>query len=241
MLKLLKNSVESYYKNLIKESKVDKKFLYGINPKYKNQEDKLLSMFGKCDSFNKKIKMIVISDTHGCLKNDKFAKFIFEHEDFDVCLLLGDHSDGDINIILQYVDKEKIYALLGNHDNNYIDRFKLKNLNGNVININGVKILGIQGSYKYKPDDFPSFSQKESIIFLNDKEKVDILICHDSPYGLRERNDVAHQGLFGILYYLFKNKVPYCIHGHLHTSYTKEMFNGTKVKCFYMYNYIELV
>ena len=57
MLKLLKNNVESYYKNLIKESKVDKNFLYGINPKYKNQEDKLLSMFGKCDSFNKKIKI----------------------------------------------------------------------------------------------------------------------------------------------------------------------------------------
>ena len=96
-----------------------------------------------------------------------------------------------------------------------------------VIN-DGVKILGIQGSYKYKPDDFPSFTQKESIEFLNDKEKVDILVCHDAPYGLSGRNDVAHQGLFGTLYYLFKNKTPYCIHGHLHTPYTKEMINEAK-------------
>ena len=240
MFNFFKNRVESYYKNLIKENNTDKKLLYGINPKYKNQEDKLLSMFGKCDLFDKKIKMIVISDTHGCLNKDEFAKFAVEHEDFDICLLLGDHSVGDVDTILQYIDEEKIYALLGNHDNNYIGKFNLKNLNGNVININGVKILGIQGSYRYKPDDFPSFTQKESIEFLNDKEKVDILVSHDAPYGLSGRTDVAHQGLFGMLYYLFKNKVPYCIHGHLHTPYSKEMTNGTKVKCYYMYNYIEL-
>ena len=240
MFDLLKNNTESYYKKLIKESKFDKKFLYGINPKYQNQEDKLLTMFGKCDSFSKKIKMIIISDTHDCLDKDKFNEFVSQHKDFDVCLLLGDHSNGDINMILQYIDKKKIYALLGNHDNNYIDRFNLKNLNGNIISINGVKILGIQGSYKYKPDDFPSYTQLESIKFLNEKEKVDILVCHDAPYGLSEKNDAAHQGLFGILFYLFKNKVPYCIHGHLHTIYTKEMLNGTKVKCFYMYNYIEI-
>lgn len=239
MFKLFSNSIEKYYKNLIKENKMDKKLLYAINPKYKNQEDILLKMFGKCDTFNKQIKMIIISDTHGCLKEDDFSKFIAEHEEFDICLLLGDHSVGDIDTILQYIDEEKIYALLGNHDNNYIGKFNLKNLNGKVINVNGVKLLGIQGSYKYKPDDFPSFTQKESIEFLNDKEKVDILVSHDAPYGFSGRNDVAHQGLFGILYYLFKNKVPYCIHGHLHTPYNKQMINGTTVNCYYMFNFIE--
>lgn len=240
MVNTLNNNIKKYYKNIIRENKNDKKLLYGINPKYRNQESELLKLFGKCDSFDKKIKMIIISDTHSCLKEDEFSEFINENKNFDVCLLLGDHSIGDVDIILKYVEKEKIYALLGNHDNNYIGKFNLKNLNGNVVNINGIKILGIQGSYRYKPDDFPSFTQKESIEFLNDKEKVDILVCHDAPYGLSERNDVAHQGLFGILYYLFKNKVPYCIHGHLHATYNKEMINGTKVNCYYMYNYIEL-
>ena len=44
--------------------------------------------------------------------------------------------------ILKYVDSEKIYALLGNHDHDYIGKFNLKNLNGKVIDVNGVKILG---------------------------------------------------------------------------------------------------
>ena len=197
-------------------------------------------MFGKCDAFNKKIKMIIIADTHGCLKENEFYKFMTGHEEYDVCLLLGDHSVEDINTILKYVNEEKIYALFGNHDHNYIGKFNLKNLNGEIININGVKLLGIQRSYKYKPDDFPSFTQKESIAFLNDKEKVDILVSHDAPYGFSDRNDVAHQWLFGILYYLFKNKVPYCIHGHLHTSYEREMINGMMINCYNMWEYVEI-
>ena len=226
-----------YYKYLVKE---DKKLKYGFNPKYKNQEEKLFNLYGECNKFDKKIRILLITDTHSCLKEYEFKEFILNIKEYDICLLLGDHSMNDINIILKYVKKEKIYALLGNHDNDYINKFKLNSLNGNIIEVNGVKILGIQGSYKYKPEEFPSFSQKESIEFLNNKDKVDILVSHDAPYGLSERNDVAHQGLFGILYYLFKNKVPYCLHGHLHTPYTKEMINGTKVKCFYMYNYIEI-
>ena len=50
----------------------------------------------------------------------------------------------------------------------------------------------------------------------------------------------AHQVLFGITYYLYKNKVPYHIHGHLHNPYKQEMINGTKEISVYMYEYIEL-
>ena len=237
MFSFFKKSKTRYYNYLVKENK---KTQYGLNPKYKNQEKRLLELYGKCDKFDKKIRILLITDTHGCLKEEDFSKFVLENKDYDICLMLGDHSNGDIRTILKYIEKEKIYALLGNHDSNYINEFGLKNLNGEIIEINGVKLLGIQGSYRYKPEQFPAFSQKESMEFLEDKEKVDILVSHDAPFGLSERNDVAHQGLFGIMYYLFKNKVPYCIHGHLHIPYSKELINGTKVECYYMYNYIEI-
>lgn len=42
----------------------------------------------------------------------------------------------------------------------------INNLNSNVININETSILEIQGSFRYKPSNFPSFSQKESILFI---------------------------------------------------------------------------
>lgn len=240
MFKLFSNNNEKYINNLIKETENDKKFLYGINPKYKNQDNKLLKMYGKCDSLENSIKLIVITDTHGCLNEDDFSDFAKKNKEYDICLLLGDHSSYDIEIVLKYIDKNKIYALLGNHDSNYIEQYNLNNLNGTTIEINGVKLLGIQGSYKYKPTTKGLFTQQESIEFLNNKEKVDILVSHDAPYGLSERNDPAHQGLFGITYYLFKNKVPYCIHGHLHDVSNKKMINNTNVICCYQYNYIEL-
>nr|MCR5186183.1 metallophosphoesterase family protein [Clostridia bacterium] len=190
--------------------------------------------------FNKKIKLIVIADTHGCLKEDELVDFLLNNNSFDACILLGDHSNKDVSIILNHIDKNSIYALLGNHDANYIEEFDFKNLNGNIFTINSISIMGIQGSFRYKNEKFPSFSQKESIEFLNPKEKVDILFSHDAPFQLCGINDNAHQGLFGITYYLYKNRIPYCIHGHVHIPYEKYLLNDTKVTCCYMLNYIEL-
>ncbi len=228
---------QHYYKNIVEESNSN---VYSFNKKYANQENILIKMFGNAKGFNKKIRLIVISDTHNCLNEAEFKVFIQKYNNYDICLLLGDHNYNDIKIILKYVDKTKVYGLLGNHDYNYLDEFKLNNLNGKIICINGVKLLGIQGSFKYKPSNFPSFTQKESIEFLNDKEGVDILVSHDSQFNSDMKNNPAHQGLFGITYYLFKNKVPYHIHGHIHNSFKRKLSNGTNEISVYMYEYLEL-
>ena len=233
-------NAEDYYNYLIEESKQDKLKTYGFNEKNANPEESLHKIFGNCDKFNKSIKMILISDTHNCLNMNEFEQFVDAHRDYDVCILLGDHNSYDIEKILKYIDKSKLYGLLGNHDYNYLSEFDINNLNGNVINIKGVNILGIQGSFKYKPSDFPSFTQQESISFLNEKPKVDILVSHDNRFDSKMIGNPAHQGLFGITYYLYKNKVPYHIHGHLHNPYKQEMINGTKEISVYMYEYIEL-
>ena len=237
MLNFMKNKYDRYYEKILKS---DSSNIYTYNKKYLGQDDKLLSLYGKCDKFDKRIKFIIIADTHGSLQEESLKLFLSQHNIYDACILLGDYSYQDISIILKYIPREKIYALLGNHDGNYIQDYNLTNLNGNIFTINSVKILGIQGSYRYKNASFPSFSEKESIEFLKDKEKVDILFSHDAPFGLSGINDIAHQGLFGINYYLYKNQVPICIHGHVHTPYVKHMKNGTLVRCCYLLEYIEL-
>ena len=213
---------------------------YGLNNKYANQEDKLYQIFGACNNFNNSLKIIAISDTHNDLNFDDFKQFISKHNNYDICILLGDHSSSDIEKILKCVDKTKTYGLLGNHDRNYLTEYAINSLNGQVINIKGVSLLGIEGSYKYKQEDFPSFTQKESIDFLKDKPKVDILVSHDNRFDSTALYDIAHQGLFGITYYLYKNKIPYHIHGHIHNPYKNIMRNGTKEISVYMYEYIEL-
>ena len=232
------SSKEDYDMYLKKANKQD--VPYGFNNKYANQEEKLYQIFGACYNFNKSLKLIVICDSHNYWNFNEFIRFVHKHNNYDICILLGDHSSNDIEKILKCIDKTKIYGLLGNHDKNYLKEYNIKSLNGQVININDISLLGIEGSYKYKPEDFPSFTQKESIDFLSDKPKVDILVSHDNRFDSSKKEDVAHQGLFGITYYLYKNKIPYHIHGHIHKSYKNILKNDTKEISVYMYEYIEL-
>ena len=215
--------------------------IYGFQNKFYMQSNRLFKLFGNARSMlPNRIKLLIIADTHNALDEDELISIINEHPNYNACLLLGDHSDNDIQKVLKYISKDKIYALLGNHDFDYISNYGLNNLNGQITYINGIRLLGIQGSFKYKPVSFPSFTQEDSIRFLLDKEPVDILVSHDGPFDDEMINNPAHQGLFGITYYLFKNRVKYNIHGHLHEDFDKTLENGTIEKCLFGIRYIEL-
>lgn len=118
---------------------------------------------------------------------------------------------------------------MGNHDYDYLSDYDIQNINGKVIQINGINLLGMQGNFKYKQVDFSSFTQDESIHFFEYKSSVDILLTHDKRFDPDKVNrDPAHQGLIGITNYIYKNKIPIHIHGHIHEDFEKMMLNGTK-------------
>ena len=205
-----------------------------------NYENKLYNIYGNCNTLNKKIRLLIIADTHGSLNENEFREFL-NNNYYDCCIMIGDHYNRDIDIILKYIDKNKLYGLLGNHDYDYLSNYGINNLNGKVIYINGVSILGIQGSFKYKSVDFPSFTEEESIKFFEKKESVDILISHDrklDPYKVKK--DPAHQGLIGITKYLYEKKVPVHIHGHIHDNYEEVMLNKTKEISVFGYKIVEV-
>lgn len=224
----------NFLKNLFSNSK--EKIPNIFSPNYENY---LLKQYGNADRINNNITLLVISDTHGTLDEDTFKHFL-ENKHYDICILLGDHYSRDINIILRYIDKSKIYGIKGNHDYDYLSEYNIPNINGNIIEIKGIKILGMEGSFKYKPVDFPSFTQEESITFLENKQKVDILVTHDKKFDPEKIKDPAHQGLIGITNYLFKNKIPIHIHGHIHEPYTKKMINGTTEYSIFGYEIIKI-
>lgn len=206
-----------------------------IDPDYEKQFNKGTL----ADQFDGNIKLLVISDTHGDLYlNKELQNELKSIKGYDLCCILGDIHDKDYDIILNVVPTNKIVALLGNHDRfSLLDEKGLGNFNGNIIEINGIRIGGIQGSCKYKEESFPSYTHEESIQFLNNMEKVDILISHDKPFTF-DYHDPAHDGLKGITKYLYDNKVSINIHGHIHKSYLSKLKNNTQVKGVYR---IELV
>lgn len=207
-----------------------------FSPKY---EEYLLKQYGNADKINNSISLLVIADTHGTLDEDKFKQYL-ENKQYNICIMLGDHYNRDIDIILRYVDKSKICGIKGNHDYDYLSDYGIPNINGQVIEINDVKILGMEGSFKYKPVDFPSFTQEDSISFLESKPKVDILVTHDKKFDYEKLKDPAHQGLIGITNYIFKNKIPVHIHGHIHEPYMKKMINETTEYSIFGYEIIKL-
>lgn len=164
-----------------------------FSPKY---EEYLLKQYGNSDKINNSIILLVIVDTHGTLDEDKFKQYL-ENKQYDICIMLDDHYNRDIDIILRYVDKSKIYGIKGNHNYDYLSDYSIPDINGNIIKINGIKILGMEGSFKYKPVDFPSFTQEDSLSFLEGKSKVDILVTHDKKFDYEKLKDPAHQGLIG--------------------------------------------
>ena len=206
-------------------------------------ENKLLKKYGYADKLKKyNVKVIFLSDTHGCLKYDKnIIEYMKNIPEYDLCILLGDHSNDDIETILQIIPKNKIYALPGNHDS--IDKYKQYNIydiNGKVINIKDIKIAGIGGSYRYKNiEDYALYTHEESIEIANKMEKADILVSHDKAF-IYDNHNPSHDGLKGITQYIYTNHIPLHVHGHIHENYKTKLKNNTESICIYKIKYLEL-
>jgi Icc-related predicted phosphoesterase len=179
---------------------------------------------------NFNLRALIIADTHGCLNPEDIPS---DH-DTDVCLLIGDLSLQDIAMIKERVVEVPIYGVLGNHDGfGLYDICGIENIHGKVVEVNGVKIAGIQGSLKYKYSDMPLYTDEESIEIADLIPSADILISHDSPKNFHGDRDFAHSGLQGISHYCEKYNVPVNIHGHHHENVCGTLENGTRSICCY--------
>lgn len=194
---------------------------------YKNINKELHKKYSDCLPFNKNIKLLLFADTHGKINYDIDYDFS-AITDYDVCLLLGDISCDDIREILKHIDKTKAYGILGNHD--YYDnlsKFDIPNINGKVITINGVDILGIEGSIKYKEEQ-PGFTIEEGYEFVKDLPTCDICITHTPPFGANGlEHNTLHIGAPYINEYIYKNKCPIVISGHNHIDSKHTYKNNT--------------
>ena len=195
----------------------------------KNYEDILLKQYGKCKKIDKKISILVFSDTHNSYAYNTEELEKVKNIKYDVCLLLGDHSLTDIQEILKVVPLNKIFGLRGNHDKlDDLSYCGIKNLHSAIVEVNGVKIGGFQGSSKYRnsPTSAPIYTQEESLEIAKNLVDLDILISHDTYY-FDEVGDISHQGMKGITEAIYRNHTPIHIHGHLHSTEDRTLKNGT--------------
>ena len=201
-------------------------------------EDNLLKKYGRCREIKKyNLKILFITDTHGMLSYEKDTlDYMMNLKDYDCCILLGDHSP-----IKNIIPNEKLYGVLGNHDSwsLYQDN-GINDINGKVTSINGIKIAGLCGSYKYKnSDEYAMYTHEESIELANKMESADILVSHDKPFTKSDYGE-SHDGLKGVTEYIYKNHIPLHVHGHLHEESEEILKNGTKSICLYGVKLLEI-
>ena len=188
------------------------------------------------------LKLLLISDTHGYFAFDKyrFANFLDTVGDFDLCVILGDVHPYEMPYILDCVPSEMLVGVLGNHDHRSLYRdFGVREVTGEIFEAKGVRFAAIDGSFKYKNDDFVSHSQHESLLIAENMPKADVLLTHDTAFSYPYRES-AHAGLVGINYYMHKNLPKWHFHGHVHDSYTAKYPCGTVEKSVYLCEYVEI-
>lgn len=185
-------------------------------------------------NIDKSFNVLFVADTHGSLRNhlDELEELLenFTLFELQAVIFLGDVSLRDIEILRAYIPdlNEISYGVLGNHDNfGDLEKAGIKNLDGQIVNINGLTFGGFGGSIKYKNSDAPLLTDEESLIKADNLERVDIFITHDGPKN--ESKDVAHSGLLGITKYIFDKQPKYHFYGHLHKHIVTTERNTTSI------------
>ena len=175
----------------------------GNNNRGELYENDLYTKFGNCKKYTSYgINILFITDTHNCLAyTDKYLNYLksLRTTDYDSCLILGDVSGLDIDVIKSIIPKEKLFGIVGNHDSiNSMEINNITNIHGKVIECKGIKIAAIMGSNRYKQGDYGMITQEESIEIAESMETADILVSHDKAY-IWDKHDNVHDGLQKII------------------------------------------
>lgn len=162
-------------------------------------------------------KLLLVADLHNSFPEDMEAIRNAIEENPDAVFLMGDIYEEDAKKITEYANGIPTYYVLGNHDkqnqNEGIDG--LKSLDGQITEINGIRIGGVGGAPRYKPGKYAMRSEEEVENVLSNLGDVDILISHESPYHFMSTN-TSHSGYQAITKYLATHPTQVHFFGHHH-------------------------
>lgn len=186
------------------------------------------------------LRILIVTDTHGHASTS-FGTFVEQVGDIDVVFTLGDVEHRDFEIINKCKKMSGVpkYGILGNHDSfSVLKENGIKSIHGEVIEVNGIKFLGMYGSIKYKNTNTPMLTDEESLQIATLLPECDVFLTHDRSKNTETKN-FSHSGLAGITEYLKTKKPTLHMHGHLHENMTENIF-GIPSYGFARYAYLEI-
>ena len=170
------------------------------------------------------MKILAIAD-----EEDKFLWDFFDREyfkDIDLILSAGDLKQSYLEFLVTMTSCPVLY-IHGNHDSR--DQTNPPGgctcIDGKLYNFNGLRILGLGGSMRYKPGPYMYSETKMTLRILKLfpalalRGGFDILLAHAPAENYGDLDDLPHRG-FACFDRLLTRFKPYAmIHGHVHKAY----------------------
>ena len=196
------------------------------------------------------MKILTVSDRVEPILNDSFDTNRFSG--IDLIVSCGDLPPEYLTVISNRV-KAPLFFVKGNHD----IRYDLKppdgcvNLHGRLVQFQGLKILGLEGSRWYNggPNQYTERQMRRIIRNLKIgiwwKGGVDMVISHASPRHVHDEEDRCHKGFKSFHRLIARYAPKYFIHGHIHARFDKfadrlTIIENTKVINSYGYTILEV-
>lgn len=150
----------------------------------------------------------------------------------DLILSAGDLPAKYLSFLTCFTNAPIVYVH-GNHDDRYKNEPPEGCLcaDGKIVRVKGVRILGLGGSIRYRPDGVNMYSEKEMASRISSLRRhiraaggFDVLLTHAPIRGFGDQEDLAHRGFecFGPLLDAWHPAVM--VHGHVHQAYTGAHF-----------------
>lgn len=150
--------------------------------------------------------------------------------DAECVISCGDLPSPYLEYIVSMLDKP-LYYVMGNHGARGGAREHPEgciNLDGRVVNHNGLLLAGLEGSIRYNDAPRYQYTQSEmhrKTLWLARKlwlnrlrygRYLDVLVTHSPPFGIHDGTDAAHQGFKSFLDFMDRYHPEYLLHGHVH-------------------------
>lgn len=196
------------------------------------------------------MKILFVADQESKAYWDYFDKEAFK--DIDLIVSSGDLKPSYLSFLVTMTGVPVLYVC-GNHD----DRYEHQPPDGciciedDIFEYKGIRILGLGGSYRYKPgkNQYTELEMQKRIhklwFKLLWKRGFDILVTHAPAYGLNDGQDLCHQGFRCFLKLMDRYKPKYFVHSHVHMNYGRQfpredMYKDTKVINAYNHYIVEI-
>ena len=172
------------------------------------------------------MKILVLADTADKALWDYLDRRLLEG--VDLVLSCGDLPAEYLSFLTCFTHAP-IYYVHGNHDTGYDTKPPegCECVDDEIVVFNGVRILGLGGSMRYRPNQPYMFNEKEMARRvrklrrkLRKHKGFDILLAHAPALGVGDMEDLPHRGFQVFLDLMDRYKPRYLVHGHVHQEYS---------------------